>query len=49
MSTMVDTYIAWMLEMGDDPLTETYVPPPQAVVQNTYKIKVLDMFREVSF
>ena len=47
MSAIVDTYMTWMLEMGDNAFTETYVPP-QAVAQGTYKIKVLDMFRESS-
>ena len=45
MSAIVDTYMAWMLELGDDTFIETYVPP-QAISQGAYKIKVLDMFRE---
>src|SRR5882672_11329666 len=48
MSAIVDTCMTWMLEMGDNAFTETYVLPPQAVAQGTYKIKVLDMFRESS-
>ena len=35
--------------MGDDALTKSYVPPPQAIVQGSYKIKVLDMFSEFLF
>ena len=38
-----------MFEMGDDALTKSYVPPPQAIAQETYKIKVLDMFSESLF
>lgn len=39
----------WMLKMGDDAFTESYMPPPQAIAQGTYKIKVLDMFSEFPF
>ena len=35
--------------MGNDALTKSYVPPPQAIVQGSYKIKVLDMFSEFLF
>lgn len=48
-SAIVDAYMQWMFEMGDDALTESYVPPPQAISQGTYKIKVLDMFSEFPF
>jgi hypothetical protein len=49
MSAIADAYMRWMFEMGDDALTENYVPPPQAIAQGTYKIKVLDMFSEGLF
>jgi hypothetical protein len=49
MSAIADTYMRWMFEMGDDAFTKSYVPPPQAISQGTYKIKVLDMFSEGLF
>ena len=48
-SAIVDSYMQLMFKMGDDALTKSYVPPPQAIVQGLYKIKVLDMFSEFSF
>ena len=48
-SAIADAYMRWMFEMGDDALTKSYVPPPQATVQGSYKIKVLDMFSESIF
>ena len=44
----MDAYMRWMLAMGNDALTKSYVPP-RAIAQGTYKIKVLDMFREFPF
>ena len=49
MSAIADAYMRWMFEMGDDAFTKSYVPPPQAIAQGTYKIKVLDMFSERLF
>ena len=49
MSAIANSYMQWMFEMGDDTFTTSYVPPPQAIVQGTYKIKVLDMFSEHPF
>ena len=48
MSPIVDVYMAWMLEKGDNPSTGNYMSPPNAIVQGTLRIKVLDMFREFS-
>jgi len=44
LSSLVDVYMAWMLEMGDTPYTGNYMPPSGGTVQGRSQIKVFDMF-----
>jgi hypothetical protein len=44
MDAIVDAHMEWSLAMGDMSLAAEYTDPPDAVVQNTYRIKVVDLF-----
>ena len=43
---LVDAYMGWMLQLGEDGYSREYVLPPSTEVQATMNICEVDMYRE---
>ena len=47
MDAIIDAHMDWSLSVGDAGFAGEYSHPPGAIIQNTYNVRVVDIFSNV--